>query len=59
MDKLFQSTMDGQTNGIPVGSMVSDIIAEIILKSVDVELTKLIRSKGVENDVIITRYRDD
>lgn len=59
LDKLFQNARDGQTNGIPVGSMVSDFVAEIILKRVDVTLSKWIEERGISDEVIVTRYRDD
>lgn len=59
LDKLFQNARDGQTNGIPVGSMVSDFIAELILKRVDVLLSDWIKKQGLEHSLLITRYRDD
>lgn len=59
LDKLFQNSRDGQTNGIPVGSMVSDIAAEIILKDIDNEFSKWIRSCSLEDKVLVSRYRDD
>lgn len=59
LDRLFQNARDGQTNGIPVGSMVSDITAEIVLKDVDVVLSKLLNQQKIADDVLITRYRDD
>jgi len=59
LDKLFQNSRDGQTNGIPVGSMVSDIIAEVILKRVDEILSEWIEEEDLEDSVLLTRYRDD
>jgi hypothetical protein len=59
LDRLFQNSRDGQTNGIPVGSMVSDIIAEVILKRVDGILSDWIEEEDLEDDVLLTRYRDD
>ena len=59
VDKLFMNSRDGQTNGIPIGSLVSDIIAEIILTDVDDKLSKKLREKRLQKKVIITRYRDD
>ncbi|WP_347273891.1 RNA-directed DNA polymerase [Candidatus Kuenenia sp.] len=35
IDRLIQYANDGRTNGIPVGSALSDLIAEIILSSID------------------------
>ncbi len=59
LDKLFQNSRDGQTNGIPVGSMVSDIVAEIILKDIDSKLTAWLIAEDVADKVTISRYRDD
>lgn len=57
LDKLFQNSRDGQTNGILIGSTVSDIVAEIILTRIDESLTSNI--KVAKLDVIVVRYRDD
>lgn len=59
LDKLFQNSRDGQTNGIPVGSMVSDIIAEIILTDVDKKLSNKLEKAKVQKNVLVSRYRDD
>ncbi|HEX7724794.1 MAG TPA: RNA-directed DNA polymerase, partial [Candidatus Paceibacterota bacterium] len=59
LDKLFQNACDGQTNGIPVGSMTSDLIAEVILADVDEKLTKKIKQLKIADKVLISRYRDD
>lgn len=62
LDKLCQNSKDGQTNGIAVGSMTSDILAEIILADVDIKLTEELRKKTSfvkPKDVLILRYRDD
>lgn len=59
LDRLFQSSRDGQTNGIPVGSMVSDFIAEVILKDVDIKLSAWLKKQSFVDDVLISRYRDD
>ena len=55
IDKLFQSAHDNQTNGIPVGTLISDVISELLLKDVDSKISESLKSK----DVIIARYRDD
>lgn len=57
LDKLFQNSRDGQTNGILVGSVISDIVAEILLSRIDEKLVKNI--KAAKLDVIAVRYRDD
>ena len=41
IDKLIRDTNDGQTNGIPEGSVLMDFIAEIILGYIDSELGDL------------------
>lgn len=58
IDKLFQNCHDTQTNGIPVSSLVSDIIAELILADVDNKISNEISKKEIK-DVFISRYRDD
>lgn len=59
LDKLIQNSRDGQTNGIPVGSYVSDIIAEIVLCDVDNKLTEQIVAEKLNSNVLIFRFRDD
>jgi len=55
LDKLFQSSNGGRTNGLPIGPVVSDIAAEIVAAAIDSELTK--RVDGI--DCTITRFKDD
>jgi hypothetical protein len=57
LDKLFQNSNDGCTNGIAIGPAISDLIAEIILSAVDTECSKLIDAKGI--DFIGVRFKDD
>lgn len=57
LDKLFQNANDGCTNGIPVGPVVSEFIAEIIASGVDRKFSQLARKKGVKCQAV--RYRDD
>jgi Reverse transcriptase (RNA-dependent DNA polymerase) len=57
LDKLFQYANDQKTNGIPIGPVVSDIVAEIIAASVDQELTRGIRADNIECEM--TRFKDD
>lgn len=57
LDKLFQNANDGCTNGLPIGPVVSDIAAEIIAAAVDRELTRQIRSFGI--DCVAVRFKDD
>ncbi len=55
IDRLIQYANDGRTNGIPVGSALSDLIAEIILSSIDRKVS--LKLKGV--DFIGSRFKDD
>ena len=58
IDKAIQDMQQGQTNGIPQGSVLMDFIAEIILGYVDLELTDKLKGKNI-TDYKILRYRDD
>lgn len=57
LDKLFQNANDGCTNGIPIGPVVSDLIAEIIAAAVDTVLSKQLKSANIECDIV--RFKDD
>ncbi len=57
LDKLFQNANDGCTNGIPIGPVVSDIVAEIVASAVDVVFTKRVKADGIVCDVV--RFKDD
>lgn len=57
LDRLFQNSNDGCTNGIAIGPAISDLIAEIILSAVDSECSKVITAKGI--DFIGVRFKDD
>src|SRR6218665_3899777 len=58
IDFLLRAMQNGQTNGIPQGSILMDFIAEIILTRIDKLLwRKLICQKITEYRII--RYRDD
>ena len=60
IDKHLRTMSNGQTNGIPQGSVLMDFIAEIVLKYSDelisYEIEKNIKLKGKFE---ILRYRDD
>jgi RNA-directed DNA polymerase len=58
IDICLQDMHHGQTNGIPVGSVLMDFIAEIVLSYVDLEVSEQIKVKNIE-DYKILRYRDD
>jgi hypothetical protein len=55
LDKLFQNAQDGQTNGIPVGNVISDLAAELILKDIDELLSPTLEELNIE----AFRYKDD
>lgn len=57
LDKLFQSANDGCTNGLPVGSAVSDLISEILLTSLDKEFSEELSLKKIK--YIGVRFKDD
>ena len=56
IDKLIRHMRNGQTNGIPQGSVLMDFIAEIVLGYLDSEISKRIAPKEKYR---IIRYRDD
>lgn len=59
LDKYFQCANDGRTNGIPIGPVVSDIIAEIIASAVDRMLTRMVRSDEDGLNCAMVRFKDD
>lgn len=58
IDKRIQDMRNGQTNGIPQGSVLLDLIAEMVLGYADLELGKKLTKAG-HIDYHILRYRDD
>ncbi|OYS87515.1 hypothetical protein CBG18_10435, partial [Limosilactobacillus reuteri] len=50
---------NGQTNGIPQGSKVFDLIAELVLRYSDSKLVKKLHAENIERPFKILRYRDD
>lgn len=57
LDKLFQYSNDGCTNGIAIGPAISDLISEIILVSIDTECSKIIAEQDI--DFLGVRFKDD
>lgn len=56
LDKLIRSSREGQTNGIPQASMLSHLLAELILGYCDLKINRRLAKKvGVK----VLRYRDD
>ena len=55
IDRFIQYANDGRTNGIPIGSALSDLIAEIILSSIDNTTSQEL------NDItfLAVRFKDD
>lgn len=58
IDARLQNMTQGQTNGIPQGSILMDLIAEMVLGYADIELTKRLNESANE-DYKILRFRDD
>lgn len=55
IDRLLQYANDGRTNGISVGSALSDLIAEVVLSDVDRRV-----SENLEGlDFVAVRFKDD
>lgn len=58
VDNALQDMHNRQTNGIPQGNVISDLIAEMVLGYADLELLNEIDS-AVVSDFKVIRYRDD
>ena len=58
LDKYICDMQNGQTNGIPQGSVLMDFIAEIVLGYADELLSEELEKVGIA-DYRIIRYRDD
>jgi hypothetical protein len=58
IDGYIQDMQHGQTNGIPQGSVLLDLIAETVLGYADLMLSQRLSAEGI-TDVRILRYRDD
>uniref|UniRef100_UPI003F68E4E7 RNA-directed DNA polymerase n=1 Tax=Streptococcus pluranimalium TaxID=82348 RepID=UPI003F68E4E7 len=60
LDKKISNLQNGQTNGIPQGSVVMDFIAEMVLGYADLLLTERIKASELrEESYKVLRYRDD
>jgi len=57
LDVLFQYLNDQRTVGIPIGPIISDIVAEMIAASVDVIFSKYVRSQNIKCEMV--RFKDD
>jgi RNA-directed DNA polymerase len=58
IDRRIQDMRNGQTNGIPQGSVLLDLVAELVLGYADFELSQRLASDRI-TDFRILRYRDD
>ena len=58
IDSHIQDMRQGQTNGIPQGSVLMDLIGEMVLGYADTELIEQVKQQGIE-DYRILRFRDD
>ncbi len=60
IDWQLQAMSNGQTNGIPQGSVLMDFLAELVLCYIDSLLAENIKIAGTKkSDFKIIRYRDD
>ena len=57
IDKLLQLANDTKTNGIPIGSALSDLIAELLLAKIDRNISNKI--KDLDIDFLAVRFKDD
>lgn len=57
LDRLLQAANDGCTNGIPIGSAISDLIAEILLSTIDKECSVEFKKKNI--GFVGVRFKDD
>ena len=57
IDQLFQAAREGQTNGLPIGNLVSDLFAEVILSDIDKAVTEELGSHSIAH--LAARFRDD
>lgn len=58
IDVHIQNMRHGQTNGIPQGSVLMDLVAEMVLGYADLELSERLSRDGI-TDYVVLRYRDD
>ena len=58
IDWHIQDMRHGQTNGIPQGSVLMDLIAEMVLGYADLQLSSRLKEDGITGYHIL-RYRDD
>lgn len=60
LDRLFQYANDRRTVGIPIGSVMSDLMAEMILTERDLNISRqLEKDKNLKGEYLATRFKDD
>lgn len=57
LDKLAQYSNNGQTNGLPIGPITSDILCELVLASLDETVSKKLNKLRINYRA--ARYKDD
>lgn len=57
LDKLFQNSNDGCTNGIAIGPAVSDLVTEVYLAAVDLKTSKALKEANIPFAAV--RFKDD
>jgi hypothetical protein len=58
VDSHIQDMRHGQTNGIPQGCVLMDVIAELVLGNADLALSDRLRAANI-TEFQVLRYRDD
>ncbi|MGO9585783.1 MAG: RNA-directed DNA polymerase [Limisphaerales bacterium] len=58
IDARIQDMRHGQTNGIPQGSVLMDLVAEMVLGYADLQLSERL-TKNKITEYVVLRYRDD
>lgn len=60
LDKLFQYANDRRTVGIPIGSVMSDLMAEMILTERDLNISQQLETdKNLKGKYLAARFKDD
>lgn len=60
LDKLFQYANDGRTVGLPIGSVLTDLVAEVILSERDLVISQILDGVDkLKGEYLATRFKDD
>jgi hypothetical protein len=57
IDKLVQNANDGCTNGLAIGSALSDLISELLLSAIDIKSSQNLKDQNI--DFLAVRFKDD